>query len=513
MREPTEERPRTRPEIPKTNAYCARLELPVPRVDNVVAKTDAKLFHLLVVTLLERGESLSLEAIAERLRVAGVTAATGDLEVSLLKSWHGSKPVYRDDQGFFALDVTAWELQSIIFRLELRPSQQSSVVEQPTIEPVADDVPLTAKEVRAALESASADNFSSVRRIAAVLDINGEPMSTTDVEACLAAWSSAPSRVKLSDIQRWPKSCVTVLAGDLLQIDSQSPHLFVMRRAVRKLAERRLQRAAIDEQVRERRQAYAVQQAERRKRDRALAVNLRRCVLRVVPAQGPAAAAALLDIGQRVIRSFVGAELLELPTVVQNYDLIAALWTRETLYALGIRDHDPWRLVDLKPPQKTRQLNRAGRKLTITPALLMTGSTGIGRPLGDPAKIAQYLAGEQETKLRRRLESDVKSLFAFYNYGLLHGCVRLRWGFLDETLGVDWAQPGDLSMHDVLEACQASRQKVDIVNGSAPGWSDPWSRSVRVKILSYDFMSVTVESSEGKWTIPRHEIQAIRTVE
>ena len=144
----------------------------------------------MVVTLLERGEPLSLDAIAERLRVAGVTAATGDMETSLLKSWHGSKPVFRDDRGFFALDVTAWELKSIIFRLELRPSERPPVNWQAEIEPVADDVPLTEEEVRAAFESASPDNLSNVRRIAAVLDIRGEPMSSTDAEACVAAWSS-----------------------------------------------------------------------------------------------------------------------------------------------------------------------------------------------------------------------------------------------------------------------------------------------------------------------------------
>jgi hypothetical protein len=499
------------PQPPGANAYCARLDLPVPRVENVATKTDAKLFHLMVVSLLERGEPLSLDAIAERLRVAGVSAATGDIETSLLKSWHGSRPVFRDDRGFFALDVTAWELKSIIFRLELRPSERLPANCQPEIEPVADNVPLTEEEVRAAFESASPDNLSNVRRIAAVLDNRRELMSCTDAEACVAAWNSPPVRVKPPDLQRWPKSCVTVLEGDLLRIDLQSPHLFAMRRAVRKLAERRLKQAAIDEQLRDRRQAYEAREAERRERDRALAENLRRTVLRVVPEQGTLAAAALLDIGQRVIRSFVGSELLELPAVLKDYDLIAAIWTRETLYSLGIRDHDRWRLVDLKPPQKTRQLNRAGRKLTITPELLISGTTGISRPLGDPTKIAEYLTRNQQTKLRRRLERDVKSLFAFYNYGLLHRRVRLRWGFLDEDLGVDWAQPEDPSLHSVLEECRASGQEVEIVTGSLPGWTNPWSRSVRVQIVSFDFMMVTVQSNEA-WTIHRDEIQAIRVV-
>ena len=495
-----------------SNSYCARLDLPVPRVEEVIAeKADAKLFHLMVVALLEHGEPMSLEAIADRLQTAGVEAATGDMKTSLLKSWHGRKPVFRDDRDRFALEVSAWELRSIIFKLNLRPAERPSANWPPQIEPVADDVPLTEEEVRAAFDSASRDNLSSVRRIAAVLDVFGEPMASIDVEACLVAWKSFPIRVKLSELQRWVKSCVSVLEGDLLQINRASPHLFAMRRAVRKLAERPLREAAINEQLKHRRQAYEVRQAERRKRDREIAERLRRAVLRVVPEKGPPAAAALLDIGTRTIRSFVGSQLLNLPAALDEYDLIAALWVRETLYALDIRDHEKWQLTDLKPSQKTRQLNRAGRKLTITPELLISGSTGISRPLADPAKIAEYLTSDQQTRLRRRLESDVKSLFAFYTYGILHRHVRLRWGFLDEHLPVDWALAGDQSLHSVLGECRESGDLVEIVFGSAPGWNEPWSRAICAKILAFDFMTVTVQESEASF-IPRDEIQAIRVL-
>jgi len=494
------------------NSYCARLDLPVPRVEDVLAeKADTKLLHLLVVALLEHGEPMSLEAIADRLQAAGVQAATVDMKTSLLKSWHGRKPVFRDYRDWFALEVSAWELRSIIFELNLQPSVVPSTYEQPQVEPVPDDVSLTEKEVCAAFDAASRDNLSNVRRIAAVLDVFGEPMAGIDVEARLAAWNSFSIRVKLPELQRWVKSCVSVLEGDLLRIDRESPHLFAMRRAVRKLAERSLRGAAINEQSQRRRQAYEVRQAARRKRDRAIAERLRRAILRVMPEKGPPAAAALLDIGTRTIRSFVGPELLKLPAALDEYDLIVALWVRETLYALDIRDHEKWQLTDLKPPQKTRQLNRAGKKLKITPELLISGSTGISRPLADPAKIAAYLANDQQTRLRRRLESDVKSLFAYYMYGLLHRHVRLRWGFLAEHLPVDWALPGDPSLYDILEECRESGNLVEIVFGSAPGWNEPWSRAIRAKIVASDFMTVTVQGSETSF-IPRDEIQAIRVL-
>jgi hypothetical protein len=189
---------------------------------------------------------------------------------------------------------------------------------------------------------------------------------------------------------------------------------------------------------------------------------------------------------------------------------VAALWVRETLQAVGVCDADRFRLVDLKPPQKTRRLNRQGRTLTITPELLIPSSTGMSHPLGDPAKIAAYLAAGDFTKLARRLESDVKALFAFYQYGVMHRCVRLRWGFLNDILPVDWAVPGDPSLYEALQEYRATSQPVQIVWGSAPGWSDPWSRARRVNIVSFDAGMLIVESDGLPWQIPRDDIQAVR---
>jgi hypothetical protein len=128
--------------------------------------------------------------------------------------------------------------------------------------------------------------------------------------------------------------------------------------------------------------------------------------------------------------------------------------------------------VDLRPPQKSRRINRAGRTLKITAELLIWSTTGISRPLGDPYKVARYLARGEAGKLARRLKRDVKALYAFYRYGVVHGGVRLRWGFLDEVLGVDWAVPGDLHLYEILNRARETGALVDIVTGTAPGWTD-----------------------------------------
>ncbi len=151
------------------------------------------------------------------------------------------------------------------------------------------------------------------------------------------------------------------------------------------------------------------------------------------------------------------------PEALSGFDPLAGLHIRETLQGLHL-DPDRWRLVDLRPPQKSRRINRAGRTLTITPELLICGTTGIGRPLGDPDKVTQYLARGEAGKLTRRLESDVKALYAFYRRALQAGA------------------------------------PVDIVVGSARGWADPWSRARRVEVVQIEPRVVTVR--EGAEMVP-----------
>ena len=64
--------------------------------------------------------------------------------------------------------------------------------------------------------------------------------------------------------------------------------------------------------------------------------------------------------------------------------------------------------------QKSMTLNKSGRTLKITTAMLIQGSCGISRPLGDAGKLREYLARGQLTQLQRRLEADAKAIFALY---------------------------------------------------------------------------------------------------
>jgi hypothetical protein len=114
--------------------------------------------------------------------------------------------------------------------------------------------------------------------------------------------------------------------------------------------------------------------------------------------------------------------------------------------------------------------------------LLIQGSCGISRPLGDDKVLRGYLRDGQHTRLRRRLESDAKSLFALYQYGRVHGAIRLRWGFLDERIGAPWVHRDEPTLFDLKKLAHATQRPLEVVVGNAPGWADPWARAQRVWI-------------------------------
>lgn len=493
------------------NLYCERLGLPVPRLEDVVHRKQIRLFHLMVVALLERGRPMGLGDLAGRLNSAGVVAASGDLALSLTKAWHGSQPVYRDAEGNFGLNLSSAALESILWTAGLRAPRFAAPAPPPVPAQPADEIPLSENELDAAFRDRFISGFSALRQAAAVLDALGRRMTVEDVEAYLARLT--PHREALTaDRVRWWRSTLVAVAGDgLLTLNRASPDLGTMRRAVRNLARLAYVQRARDAhwaQIRAEREAVL---ADGRRRQEHEAAALRRAVVRAVPEPVNPQALALLDVGTRSIRTFVGDAIAAAPEALSGFDLLAGLHIRETLHALRL-DPDRWRLADLAPPQKSRRLNRRGRTLKITPELLIWSTTGNARPLGDPEKVARYLARGEAGKLARRLESDVKALYAFYSYGVLHRGVRLRWGFLDEVLGVDWVVSGDPHLYDILNRARQAGALVDVVVGPAPGWTDPWSRARRVEVVHVEPWVVTVRQGTETMPLDRRDIQAVRMV-
>ncbi|MBI2828319.1 MAG: hypothetical protein HYX77_03470 [Acidobacteria bacterium] len=492
------------------NRYCERIGLAsVPCVEDVLDRDEVSLFHLMVVALLERGRPMTVEQIAERLTEAGAVARSGDMVLALKRAWHGREPVFRDPRGGLGLNLSSSELDRMMWHAGLRPPRFQPP--EPPLEPAqpGDEVALTENELTAAFHDRSLYGFSAHRQAAAVLDVRLRPMRVDQVEGVLAGMTRYRSPFAADRVRFWRSTLVALDGDGRLTLDRNSPDLGVMRRAVRKLARPVLiQQARHDQWLKLREERDAVL-AEERQRQAQESAHLRRAVIRAVPETEAPGAIALVAIGTRSIRTFVGGELAGVVDVLAEFDVLIGLHVRETLHGVGV-DPDRWRLVDLKPPQKSRRLNRRGRTLQISPELLISSTTGISRPLGDPAKVARYLAEADTRKLTRRLESDVKALWAFYHYGVLHHCVRLRWGFRDEMFPVDWALPGEPSLYETLQGAQEAGVPVDLVVGSAPGWADPWSRARRGSVLKVEPWQVTVRLDDEVWRFDRRDIQAVR---
>jgi hypothetical protein len=238
---------------------------------------------------------------------------------------------------------------------------------------------------------------------------------------------------------------------------------------------------------------------------------MRRVLVHAFPASRPRAL-ALVDVAAREVTSYLGDEITPALRRLNEYDIIGAVGVRALLRELAV-DPGQRRLAELGPPQKTRQLNRRGRTLTITTALLVQGSCRISRPFGDERTMRDYLRSGANAKLKRRLEADAKSLYALYQYGRLHGCVRLRWGFLDEMLPAPWVHRDESTLYHLLKDAHERRMPLEVVAGSAPGWADPWSRAQRAFVATDAWHSPSRLADEDGFEIPRADVQLARLLD
>ena len=371
------------------------------------------------------------------------------------------------------------------FRLGLRPprrkeAEASLAPETPAeVSPAQDPAaPLTIDELRKAWRQASLYGSWSARRVAlAVLDAHRRDMVPAEVlgflESCaarhLVSASSAEywqrgGPIQVDDLGRW-----RIAAGG-----QGEAALRAARAAVRELLARlrRQEAFGLDPALGEARMREADREREVHAAELA---RLSRVVVHGFPPQDPKVL-VLVDVGAREISTFLGPELEAALQQLARFEVLAAVEVRGLLHALGF-DPGERRLAELGPPQKTIRLNRQGRTLRITTEMLILGSCGISSPLGQAGRLREYLKTGQITKLRRRLEADAKSLFAYYQYGRLHGVVRLRWGFLDEMIHAPWAHMDEHGLYDLMRRAHEQGRVLEVAAGGAPGWAEPWARA------------------------------------
>jgi len=462
-----------------TNPYCDALGIAVPRLEVAARAADANTYSMLIVALLERGRPLTLAEVAQRFDVAGIAPAEFAL-ASLKKCKPARPPVYRDGDRY-ALDPHDDEVDLWAFRLGLRPPRAIALqMVRPDPAPLpSPDEPLTIAALDEAWRDGIPNTWSAQRIAICVLDAHRKPIPPVDALAFVAA-RSRWQRLRADSTQYWRSGApVRVRADGLWELDIAHAAVRSARRAV-------IERIAMTRKWASLRVDPAVIAANQKRADAAHAANgerlgrMRRVLIHAFPATRPEAV-VLVDVERRALTTLLGAAVASAGETLAGYEIIAAVDVRALLRALAF-DPGERRLAELGPPQKTKQIGRRGRTLAITTKLLVQGSCGISRPFADEAVLSRYLRDGEETKLRRRLEADAKSLFALYQYGRLHGAVRLRWGFDEEMLPAPWVHRDEPVLYDLIRSAGKTGRPLEIVGGSAPGWEDPWARARRVVV-------------------------------
>ena len=459
-----------------SNAYCVVLGIPVPRIEDARTSPDANYYGLLLVALLERGGPLTLEEAALRFEAAGLAPAPEAL-ASLKRCKPARPPIYRDGDHY-ALDPHDDEADLWAFRLGLRPPRARPLeVPRPDSGPLRTvDEPLTVPELDEAWREGIPNSWSGQRIAVSVLDAHGTAMPPDEVLAFV--WARSQSNLlKADSAQYWRQGAAIHVRDGRWELDPthdavRSARVAVRERitVVRRWAEMRPDPAVIkanQQRLERERQAHGEELA-----------RMRRVLIHAFPVARPEAV-VLVDVAERTMTTFIGQEIAQATHRLAGYEIIGAIGVRPLLKALNVEAGER-RLAELGPPQRTKQINRRGRTLTITSTLLAQGSCGISRPFSDDRTLREYMRRGEQTKLRRRLEADAKSLYALYQYGRLHGAVRLRWGFLDEMLPAPWVHRDEPALHHLLKDAYVRGLPLEVVVGGAPGWADPWSRVRRV---------------------------------
>ncbi len=461
-----------------TNPYCEALGIEVPDLEHAARSRAASHYALLVAFLLERGGPVTLQEAAQRFEEVGVAPARRAL-ASLKRCRPGRSPIYRDGE-LYALDPHDDETDLWAFRLGLRkPSPPSLRVVRPEPAPLPSvDVPLTKAQLDEAWPKGVSNNWSAQRIALCVLDAHRLPMNPDEVVAFVSArgeWH----RLSPESARYWKRGAAVRVRDDgLWEVNTGHEALRSARQALRAQIEtiRRADQFRTDP---------AVVEAHRKRFERKREVHARElaCMRRVLIHGYPKKpeVLVLVDVAQRALTTFVGDEIERARQELAAYDIIAGIDVRALLRELSFEPGER-RIGELGPSQKTMTLNKRGRTLKITPTLLVQGSCGISRPFGDAAKMREYSKRGELTKLRRRLEADAKSLYALYQYGRLHGSVRLRWGFLDEHIAAPWVHRDEVMLHDLKDRAMKRGLPLEVVVGSAPGWAEPWARAEHASV-------------------------------
>jgi hypothetical protein len=504
------------------NWYCQHLGIPVPIIEDVAGRPEVTLFQLVVMALLERGGPMTVGEIAARLDRASLPArlARPDFVVAVKKAWHGQPPLVRDGDERIALDMLSSEFRHITFVAGLRPSvlrPGPAELRLPN-----DDEPLSQAEVTAAFSERSLEVYSSIRRAAAVLEAWGNPQTLDEINARLRSLTDYGGRIDATTIRAWRTDLVAVDPNGSLRLNPASSQVCTLRRDIRRMAAPRLRASAERRDSRVRLLERERQRLEEERDLMAQASQIRRALLHIVPPGQQARAAVVIDLSRSVsekreqapgsdVQVFVGDQLLKLADRLGEFDFLAGVDLRIWLRAIGL-DPERWLLAELRPMQRTfRPAEQSAVPVTL-PAVVQA-TTGVARVPADAATWGRLLDPKRLHDVAGRLATEARALCLLYEYGALHGGVRVRTRPGDRLLPVEWGLAGDPDVHSVLDAAMRARAAVDLVIHAPRDSADPWKHAVQADIADRMGQHLVIRTAGGLQSLSMADIHAVRVAD
>jgi len=494
------------------NRYCRRLRLAVPDLDTAVKSPDVTIAQLMALAVLEAGGPLTLEAIAERLlRLALPPRLQAARHLaSLRKAWHGQPPLVRDAaDGRLYLDLLSHHAIRWLAYTAGCFGMPFARPEPSVFQVTPDSAPLSQAEVEAAFRGRTLYGYSSVRRVAAMLEAGGGGPQTLDtLNAALAALSDYGASVDERALRAWKSDLVSIGSDGLLHLNAASRELPALRRAIRRAAASRLRQQAETERLREWRTERTVMRDDDEQQAVAEARSARRALVHVVTLDGLPRAAAVIDAGTRDQRLFLDTSIGDLSAYLDAFDFLAGVDIRSSLRSVGA-EPDRWWLAELRPTQRTFRPSDQ-RAVTVDLPAIVRATTGASGVPADVAVWKRALAGRSASRVASRLEAEAQALFALYQFGALHGGVRVRRRPDERLLPVSWSLRGDPDFEAFARTSIRRWVPVDVVVGPATGLSDPWAGASTVTIVERDLHMLFVKDGEDVRALDPADIRAIR---
>ncbi len=437
---------------------------------------------LIGLVVYHHGAPLSFEEIAAGLADLGIVRSTPSLKKTwaklrcLRKTVDGKLELVRENTEFSVWDTLAFRVRENLGLLS-RPR----ATPKPAKPPIDDRSPVGLEELEQGLIAGLPSAVSLRRKLALFAEASHAPVT---IERAIKFFRDQGCRLTEKDVRRSVGGPVFADEDGRLRPVPQDGSLIIarglLRKHLRELGERAEQEKASARNTEEWKKKRRIEGEEKHARY----LKARKAVIRCVFTRTGLNSASVLDPDRREFHDFTDRD--ELVSYLGRCDIVLGLDPWSDFERLSFKPRG--QVVDLSPPVKTVRLNRQGRTLKVTPELIILSTLSISRPLGDRKKLLEYVKQGNFGKLFRRLQSDLKALWRLYEYGCLHGTVRLRWGYLDERRGIDWNVGEMPRLYELFEQAKESGDDLEIVLDSAPGWEDPWSRGLRARVIRVEGM-------------------------